>query len=127
MKSPLFPKAAGGPIGGMLLLPPAAGRGTGRGRTLPLPVLRRKGRAHGAAAHGVLPPALRATPLSEGGAGGGGAPPRTRSRPRAGRRYRICFAFAIERASTDWISAKPWDETGLRPFCASSIEAFSSK
>ena len=42
-------------------------------------------------------------------------------------RYRIWPAFAIERASTDWISAKPGDETGLRPFCASSIEAFSSK
>lgn len=50
-----------------------------------------------------------------------------RARGARAARYRICPAFAIERASTDWISAKPCDETGLRPFCASSIEAFSSK
>ena len=54
------------------------------------------------------------------------SPHRSGASARAGR-YLIWPAFAIERASTDWISAKPCDETGLRPFCASSIEAFSSK
>ena len=52
-------------------------------------------------------------------------PPTVCRRARAHGREEIWPASARERASTAWISAYPWDETGLRPSEASIDESAS--